>query len=84
MYFVYFYITGIMTYSQIGVILITVEDERIWKNPERKIYMRCLLYHICIANNYETLFGRKQSLVKMRLCKIGKREELCGIRGAEM
>ena len=45
--------------------------------------MRCLRYHICIANNYETLFGRKQSLVKMRLCKIGKREELCGIRGAE-
>lgn len=72
-----------MTNSQFGVILIKVEDKRICKNPERKTYMRCLLYHICIANNFEALFGRKQSLVKMRSCKIGKREGLCDIRGAE-
>lgn len=71
-----FYITGIMTNSQIGVILTIVEDER-------KTYMRCLLYYICIANNFEALFGRKQSLVKMRSCKIGKREGLCDIRRAE-
>ena len=39
MYFVYFYITGIMTYSQIGVILITDEDNvDLEQSGEENIY----------------------------------------------